>query len=423
MKGYIIMNPKKFESLGIAEIHSWIYARDIYRPNRNKTEPEAEACMRAHLEAGLKQVAFSVGRSTVLYHSKDPRITRHMEIADFSNARSEDVEIYKELEKDCFFTTAINYAHKNDMIIYAHLCMNRHYSKDALGGTLTSKLARQEELQEINKDGSRDTTRLCYAFDDFREERLAIIRETALLGADGICLDFVRQPPMLRYHPALTEPYKEKTGKNPKDINVEMEPDSFLDWCKYRADVLTDFMRSVKKLLLELELQTGRRIPLLARITDDGLTANMIAGIDIETWCREKIIDILVTHPLQWIHGFWIHDVSPYVDIGRLTGVKVFGGVNTYPVHKGFQFNPVCIALRIKEQYDAGVAGISMYETNDTVLHSDLTPILKSIHCYDDIASLLADKKWRDRWPVNGLNANCGMDNHSGSVREVLLGL
>ena len=417
------MNPKKFESLGIAEIHSWIYTRDIYRPDRDRNEPEAEACMRAHLEAGLKQVAFSVGRSTVKYQTSDPQITQFMELADFSSVRPEEIEIYNELKKNCIFTTAVNYAHKNDMTIYAFLCMNRHYNKDTYGGAHTSRLARREELQEINKDGSRDTSRLCYAIDDVRKERLAIIKETALIGADGIFLDFVRQPPMLRYHPALTEPYKEMTGKDPKEINVETEPDSFLDWCRYRADVLTDFMRSVKKLLLELELQTGRRIPLLARITDDGLTANMIAGIDIETWCRERIIDTLITHPLQWIHGFWIHDVSPYVDIGRRTGVKVFGGVNTYPVHKGFQFNPVCIAQRIKEQYDAGVAGISLYETNDTVLHSDLDTILKSIYCYDDIVSLLADKKWRDRWPVNGLNANCGMDNHSGSPSEILLGL
>ena len=99
--------------------------------------------------------------------------------------------------------------------------------------------------------------------------------------------------------------------------------------------------------------------------------------------------------------------------------MKSFGGANTYRV-EGWQFNPVCIAKRIKKHYDDGVAGISLYETNDTVLHEELSPILRSLHRYDDIVALLNDKKWIRKWPVNGLNENCGMDNHSGFSRDLI---
>ena len=65
-------------------------------------------------------------------------------------------------------------------------------------------------------------------------------------------------------------------------------------------------MRSVKRELVKMEIAEARSIPLMVRITDDGFTPNMISGIEIETWCKEKIVDIVATHPLQWIHGIWL---------------------------------------------------------------------------------------------------------------------
>lgn len=414
---------RAFETLGIVEFSDWIYVRDTLRPDRNENESEVHSCLKAHLDAGLTHVAFSVGRSVVEYQSKSPLITRHMGKADLDLVRPCDIDLLREMEKECVLTSAVDFAHANGMTVYAHLCMNRHYGSQHYGGALTSELARREDMQEVHKNGTKDTSRLCFALQDYRDERLAIVSEAAEIGVDGVLLDFVRQPPMLRYHPALTSPYKSRTGRNPEEINVETEPEVFLDWCADRAGVLTSFMRTARRRLKQAELDADRRIPLIARITDDGFTANMIAGIDVETWCREHIVDCVVTHPLQWIHGIWTHDVRPYVDLGRRTGVTVYGGVNTYPVHKGFQFNPVSIAERIRQQYDAGVAGVALYETNDTVLHAELEPILRAIGSDDGISELLNDREWRKAWPVNGLNENCGMDNHSGSPREVLLEL
>ena len=372
---------------------------------------QVHACLAVHRYAGIDNVAWSLGRSTVQYHSKDRRITRQGDHSDEAGMNPSQIGFKHALEKECFLRSALEFGHAHGMTLVGHLCMNRHYG-GAHGNNFSSLLSRRPELREKAKDGSEDGGRLCFAMPEYREERLAIVRETVELGLDAICLDFVRQPPMMRYHPALVDPYLENTGVDPRKIDPAKEPEVFLEWCRYRAGVLTEFMREVRWTLREIEMSRKRRIPLHVRITDCGFTANLISGIDIETWCREGLVDCVLTHPLQWINGIWTHDVQPYVELGRRTGVKIFGGVNTYAV-QGWQMNPVCIARRIKYQYEAGVAGMSLYETNDTVIQPAVAELLAAMCCYDDLAALLENKTWLAQWPVNGLNANCGMDNHS----------
>ncbi len=436
---------KKFDVCGILEPHSWIWER-ASRPNRDKDQSEWEALLDAHYDLGFKQVSLSLGRSVVTYQSENPLVTMFGREADQSQMRQGDLEFLRIIQKEDMLKTSVSYGHKKGMTIYATLFMNRHYS-GGLGNCMTSMLARRPELREIGIDGEPDGSRLCFALEDYQQERLAIIDEATRSGIDGICLDFVRQPPMLRYHPALTEAYKKDTGNDPPKLrpyslnhlpkdqyetaletfrkngmdNSGAEPEEFMAWCKYRADVLTGFMRRARQTVNKVEVDTGRRIELIARIVDDGFTANLISGPDIETWCQEGLIDTVMVNPLQWIHGIWIHDVSPYVELGRRTGVKVYGGANTYAVQRGFLFNPVRIAQRIKEQYDAGAAGISLYETNDAVMHPVLYDLLHAIHDYDDLAALLSDQDWLKQWPISGLDYNCGMDNHSGRPRFNLL--
>lgn len=401
-----------YEVLGMIEFSDWMYhAAQGLIPGPAQGS-QVQACLEAHQRSGITAVTWSLGRSNVEYHSQDPRVTRYGEDSD-GTQRPPVCDLFKRtLDQECFLRSALDFGHRQGLTIIGHLCMNRHYSGQQ-GNLHTSRLARRAELQERDKEGAVDGSRLCFALPEYREERLAIIQETVALGLDGICLDFVRQPPMVRYHPALTEPYRNLSGINPGQINPAEDMEAFLAWCRYRADVLTGFLREVRWTLRELELAQRRNVPLSVRITDDGFTANLIGGIDIENWCREGLVDGVVAHPLQWIDGIWTHDVRPYVDLGRHTGVKVLGGVNTYPVENGWQMNPVRIALRIQEQYAAGVARISLYETNDAILRPELSVLLQALHNNQDLTALLEDRAWLQQWPLEGLSANCGMDGHS----------
>jgi len=411
----------QFDHLGFIEIYDWLYCLSEFEPGFTPVE----ACMNAHLKKGLTRVAFSVGRSTVYYHSKNPLITQSGELTDFSKPDAElnenYIRSYNILQQECCFESALSFARKNDMTVYAHLSMARNYS--GYGNIFTSKLSLDENNLEVGKNGEKDFSRMCYALRAVRDERKAIIKEVLEMGADGICLDFVRQPPMAQYHPVMVQEFLNKTGIDPLKINLKNNPEQFKAWIEFRAGYLTGFMEEVHTLVRELELRTGRRLEIIARLPDDGFTANMVAGIHIADWCERGLVDTIAVQPLQWIHGIWQHDAAPYVDLGRLTGVKVFGGVNMYPVERGFGQNPVAIAQRILDQYEKGVAGISIYETNDSVLRPELDRLLSVIDNIDDLRALLADREWVEQYPIDGLNVNCGMDNHSGFSRTPLMDL
>lgn len=411
----------RFEVTGIIEFSDWYYSEAAGEADGCRAK--AHHCLQLHLEKGIRDILWSCGRSVVEYQSTDKRITRFGARADRSAMRPQDIQLADDLAGECPLGGALEFGARHGMSVRAHLCMNRHYG-GGYGNCMTSLLARRPEMWEIDRQGSPDKTRLCFALEEYVEERLAIIKEVIALGAGGVCLDFLRQPPMLRYHPALVDAYVKETGADPRALVANKYPshrelEMFMDWCRFRAGMLTGFMRKARRLLREYELANDRRVPLAVRVSDNGLTGNMISGEDVETWCREGLVDEVIIHPLQWIHGLWDHDAAPYVDLGRRTGVRVTGGVNTCRV-EGWQMNPVPVARRIMAQYRKGVAGISLYETNDTVLQPDMAEILAAAHDSDRLAELLADRAWLEKWPVSGLNANCGMDNHSGFSRDVL---
>lgn len=414
------MTQPTHEVTGIIEFTDWYYS-PAYRGLGARAE--AEACLQLHVDKGLRRVLWSCGRSVVTYQSEDPRITRFGWEADRAAMPPQNIAVMDDLALACPLRSALTFGHRHGMAVIAHLCMNRHYGGER-GGCTTSRLARLPEMREVTKAGQPDPWRLSFGAQAYVEERLAIVDELAATGVDGVCLDFLRQPPIMRYHPALVDAYKAEAGVDPRALlsrrnPTEQDLDAFMHWCRFRAGVLTAFMRQARQIVSQHRTASGQPVPLLARISDDGFVANMISGVDIVAWCEQGLIDEMLIHPLQWIHGIWTHDASPFVALGGRTGVKVTGGVNTYKV-EGWAMNPVCVAQRIMEQYNAGVAGISLYETNDTVTKPEMAPVLEAVHDRQSLETLLADSSWLEAWPINGLNANCGMDNHSAFSRDLL---
>ncbi len=65
---------------------------------------------------------------------------------------------------------------------------------------------------------------------------------------------------------------------------------------------------------------------------------------------------------------------KPYVELARAHGVKIHGGANTVP-GKGVKANGRAFLERIARNYDEGVDGIALFQT-DTAL---LDPTLKGL--------------------------------------------
>ena len=104
-----------------------------------------------------------------------------------------------------------------------------------------------------------------YAVKEVRDYRLSIIREVAeQYDFDGVHLDFLRHTPFL------------PPGKQ---------------W--ENREHLTSFMRDVRSMLQSQAAKRGRPFMLAARVPDS-VEGCHTDGLDIETWAREGLVDVLI---------------------------------------------------------------------------------------------------------------------------------
>ena len=129
------------------------------------------------------------------------------------------------------------------------------------------------------------------AFEGVHEYKLSILREMAeMYSFDGISIDFARNPTAF--------PVGEQWEKRER---------------------LTDFMREVRLMLLEIEQQRGRPFLLAARVPENIMGCHY-DGMDVETWARERLVDIFV-----------LGDRSTDVDLEAFRRITAGTGIKLYP--------------------------------------------------------------------------------------------
>jgi len=84
---------------------------------------------------------------------------------------------------------------------------------------------------------------------------------------------------------------------------------------------LTQFMRDVRLMMLEVEQKRGRPFLLAARVPEN-LVGCHFDGMDVETWARDRLVDIFV-----------LGNRSLDVDIGAFRQITVGTGIKLYPCH------------------------------------------------------------------------------------------
>lgn len=421
------------ELYGIAEAPGLLHAphfegtRSAF-PVLAEGEDLVEHVVERHRQLGVANVIWQLGRTWVTYHTDHPLLTVQGSITRQENLTGELEPNHRQwleyLEGSCPLRRALDAAARRDLGRWGWLCMNRHYG-EGCGKLLISRFWRDQraEMAEYHKDGSRDMSRLCYAFPEYRNERLAAVLEAARArgyetGAalEVIVLDFVRQPPILLYHPALCDPYEAAAGRDPRQIQAqEVEP--FLHWCQWRADVLTGFLRQVRAGLKSLAAETGRDTQLAVRVTDLGPNVNLIEGCDVTTWCAEGLIDALVTSPLNWARTVWEHDLRPYVSMGQSCGIPVIAGVclnqQTRFHGNGASVNYAVLARRVHEYHSQGADGIALYQSECGLEFDGIEQVVPRFASRQATADLLRDEAFQAAWPVTHLDCAYGLDCHS----------
>lgn len=388
-------------------------------------------------ELGFGTVGWSIGRSWVEYHSRLPQTTR-FPCASYEKAQqSRDYSPHD-------YGRRIHMINEYDALeqvsqtregcraqVWPWLAMQRHYGANRYGGIFSSDFyKRHPEWWRIAKDGS-DSRGLSYYFPRVRKERVDILLEVAERGADGLVVGCDRQVPMLLYNPEMVAAYRKATGVDPRRIDVSAGR-PYRDWVRWRADFFTQVLRDLKAGLAALD----RPVPVAVRIPAAGLFHNLAQGLDVERWCREKLVDQLQLDPLQDLRGQAGQDIRPYLDLGRLYGIRIVagmgasayigaGGTNSWthvaapdgsfnvPRGGAGLTNLVSGLKRALGLIKGGADAIDAYETE---LLAQVDPIRFLVAMYGHRSRLekfLRESNLESVAPVDADNAASGHDNHS----------
>ena len=400
---------------GVAELSCWSgHFRDAWPTGR-----DAEECIDAHIDCGIRHLVWELGRSVLTYHSDLPGATccGLNQLAEAQPAQARAIEaMYRDR---CMLRVPLSHARQKGLTVYGRLCMNRHYSP---GTPHRSEFAQNHpQWCEIGKDGWLDVTRMCYAVPEVRQERVAILREAAEIGCDGLCLDFCRQPPAVRYHPAFVGPYREKTGRDAHNLSLT-DREAYVDWCRFRAESVTQLLRELRDALDPLRERHERPIPVQVRVPNDGLEANLIAGLDVLGWCEDGLVNELALSELHWLKEYQEWSDIPYLELGRRSGVAVHASSSCLPVQarewscrvnpRGV--NPWVLAQRALRSFKAGADGISLYQSDTGVRWPGLPEALRAMADPAVLRAFVDDAEIAARYPLTEQNQDFGIDNHSG---------
>ncbi len=181
---------------------------------------------------------------------------------------------------------AIDRGHELGLRVFARLEMNHEYGPADPGNWLwvafVGDLNKQHPEYRIGK-----SVQLDFRHREVRDFKLAIFREAAEAGADGVALDFAVYPPFFE------------------------EPD---------PAIMTQFMRDVRAALDEVGQAQARPVEIMARVPT---VKYMDLGLDWKTWMREGLVDIIVPTHLRAPDYFDLR-IEEFVSLSHQTGVPVY---------------------------------------------------------------------------------------------------
>jgi hypothetical protein len=164
----------------------------------------------------------------------------------------------------------------------------------------------------------------------------------------------------------------EEHGHDPRQLESGRFED-YAEWFQYRADVLTGFMERLRKRVREQEKELGRPCPIVARVPDSPRWLMLAYGLDLERWLEADLVDATMLSPFPNC----VEDISRHpeyhVSLAHQYGKACFGGIGSlglFGPHKEPDkkcFHPRPLYLLAHRQYEAGVDGMSLYQSETLV--------------------------------------------------------
>lgn len=185
--------------------------------------------------------------------------------------------------------------------------------------------AQHPELRIVTRDG-HPSPRISYTFPETRRFVLSLLREVAQrYPIDGMCILFVRRPPLVGYEPPLVEGFKAEYGLDPRRLD-ECDP----RWLSYRCRILTQFMRELRQEMDAVAREQGRTRPIeITAIVSGREDENFFYGMNVKEWIAEGVIDTIIPYTmapdLDSMAESWtdMRDVAYWVNLTKGTPCKL----------------------------------------------------------------------------------------------------
>ncbi len=169
------------------------------------------------------------------------------------------------------------------------------------------------EFRCVDSDGI-SVNRMSFAYPEVRQEFIKLFTEGIEMGAKGVSNCFVRGFPFVCYEKPVRKRFKQLYDE---DITKLPETDERVE--AVRAEFVTEYMRELKNALIK---KGGENTINLAIVHANEEVCSYY-GLDIKTWIKENLIDILC--PYTWgFEGKPVDiDMDYFVNLVKGTNVKL----------------------------------------------------------------------------------------------------
>ena len=247
---------------------------------------------------------------------------------------------------------------------------------NSYSGNVQSDFFKDHPALREEWESGQQAPKLCLAHEAVRRHKIAILVEAAGYGLDGLCLGFLRHPPILAYAPVLVQTYEEAYGcpppRDPGNPNpwyttgLPPEDPEHVRWFRHRAGFMTQFMRELRASLSQSGLGHVR-IAIWVRPEHC-----LFDGIDLDTWLDEGLCDEVVAHAYSNRHEVLLQPLEVPVAWKQKVQAKAKLSYGVY----GWQPDmPQRFARAVAEGYD----GICSYESDYTVLQNEFIDLYRSL--------------------------------------------
>jgi len=332
----------------------------LFYGNRPTTAHEIEAVIEPlrHTDVGRLFWCLGAGGDVVTYNSHVGTMCGR-DVSDFPRPGDRYlVESMRDLRKRGIdpLKIACDYAHSIGIEFHVSVRMGAFAIFPPYDEVFTSPTYLQHpEWRCVDKDGT-PVARLSYAFEGVRQRVRDLFREAINYGVDGISLLYTRGAPFLLYEQPLLDGFAAEHGKDPRRLE-----DHDQTWLRYRAGIMTDFIRSLRRELDQSgPASSGKRREISAHVLNNAQN-NLFYALDIETWIDEGLVDALV--PCSWWKQDW--QSGQFEDVDRAYYSNMCRGKKTkWYAAMSCWWDPKYSIEYARQVYASGASGLCLWDHN-----------------------------------------------------------